>query len=70
MEYDIPNFHEYVHSFYGVWGLYPISANIDDIRAATDIAIERYGESFVGDSVDRERVRDILLDDFGCIDLN
>lgn len=66
---DIDQFHKYVFNFYrgdGL-GLYPMGVNIDDIRAATDIAIARHGDSFCADSVDRERVRDILIDDFGYI---
>lgn len=63
---DLQAFHEYVFSFYGRGGLYPMNATIDDIRAATLISIDKYGaDRFCGDSLDREIVRDILIDDFG-----
>lgn len=63
---QLSQFYQYVLSFYGKGGLYPMNANIDDIAAATDISIKKYGaDRFCGDSLDREIVRDILIDDFG-----
>lgn len=60
----IEDFVEYVHSFYGKAGIYQIRAGVtfDEIKQATETLIERIGyDNFCADSVDRERVRDILL---------
>lgn len=58
-------FYQYVRSFYGKDGLYPMGATMRDIEAATDIYIDAVGINFEGDSHDREMVRDILIKDFG-----
>lgn len=58
-------FYLYVRSFYGTHGLYPMGANLADIIAATDIYLSRDKTKFVGDSFDREEVRDILISSFG-----
>ena len=63
-------FFDYVLSFYGKGGLYDFGAVIDDIITATQIYINKtitknnqfYTWGY-GDSLDRERVRDILLDE-------
>ena len=61
---DVLDFVEYVYTFYNpVNGVYPIKGAT--IRVVTR-AIETYinktkAEDFVGDSVDREFVRDIIL---------
>lgn len=58
-------FYQYVHSFYGKDGLYPMGATVPDIIAATKILIDAVGDAFDGDSFDREDVRDILIAMFG-----
>jgi hypothetical protein len=58
-------FYQYVRSFYGKDGLYPMGATVPDIVAATKILIDAVGDAFEGDSFDREDVRDILITDFG-----
>ena len=58
-------FYQYVRSFYGNDGLYPMGATMSDIEAATNIHIDAVGINFEGDSHDREMVRDILIKDFG-----
>jgi hypothetical protein len=58
-------FYQYVRSFYGPDGLYPMGATVPDIMAATKILIDAVGDAFEGDSMDREDVRDILIKDFG-----
>jgi hypothetical protein len=58
-------FYQYVRSFYGKDGLYPMGATVPDIVAATKILIDAVGDAFEGDSFDREDVRDILIEDFG-----
>jgi hypothetical protein len=58
-------FYTYVLSFYGKHGLYPMGATLVDVKAATKIHKHRTNIEFEGDSVDRETVRDILIEDFG-----
>lgn len=62
---DFIRFIDYVHSFYGRDGVYPLGVSRDQIAAGTlsYISIIEPNE-FCGDSVDRERVRDIMIDDF------
>ncbi len=58
------NFTSYVMSFYGEKGLYPFSFHETEVEAATIIykaSLSSQGKEFVGDSVDRENVRDIVL---------
>lgn len=61
-------FTDYVYSFYGVDGLYPMTPELthEDIIRATAILEQQYAEqseyNVEYDSIDRERVRDILLD--------
>jgi hypothetical protein len=58
-------FYTYVLSFYGPYGLYPMGVSLTDVKAATKIHKERTRITFVGDSYDREQVRDILINLFG-----
>ena len=64
-------FRNYVRSFYGPGGLYDMGASDTQIAQATIDYIRQcqYGDDHIcwgnGDSVDRERVRDILIDRFG-----
>lgn len=60
-------FYQYVLSFYGKDGLYPMGATVPDIMAATKILIDAVGDAFDADSMDREDVRDILIKDFGYV---
>ena len=58
-------FYDYVLSFYGPDGIYPMGANLTLVRKATQDLIRILkikGEKFCGDSVDRELVRDLLID--------
>jgi hypothetical protein len=64
---EINQFIDYVLSFYGPDGLYPMSANRTVVRKATNdiIRIAKIkGTSFCGDSIDREQVRDLLIDKY------
>jgi hypothetical protein len=60
-------FYQYVHSFYGKDGLYPMGVTLRDIEDATTQYIDSVGTKFGGDSMDREAVRDILIKDFGYV---
>ena len=61
------NFTEYMMAFYGPESeIYPeLAFNETQIAIATGIykmRLDAQGEEFVGDTVDRERVRDIILE--------
>ena len=60
-------FYKYVRSFYGQQGLYPMGATLRDIKAVTGIYLAREATNFEGDSIDREYVRDILINDLGYV---
>lgn len=60
------NFTGYMLDFYGPNGVYNYGFSAEQIQLATQLYKCRLeanypGEEFVGDSVDRERVRDIIL---------
>jgi hypothetical protein len=62
MTNTIEVFVKYCMSFYGPNQLYDVNATEDEIRRATNVRIAtRPDIEFVGDSVDREMVRDIFL---------
>jgi hypothetical protein len=57
-------FYDYVLSFYGKGGIYPMGANLTQIRSATSThkkILNLQGHEFLGDSYDRECVRDLLI---------
>ena len=64
----LAEFHDYVFQFYGFGGVYPMDATLEEIESATKILIDELtatGKEFVGDSIDRELVRDILISEYG-----
>ena len=62
------NFVEYVFDFYGDNGIYDMGATRDQIVDAIKICFDKFGEeNFCSDSVDRERVRDIMIEEFGLV---
>jgi hypothetical protein len=60
----INEFVSYVKDFYGEGGIYDMGATEYQIREATQSLITS-GAEVCFDSIDRERVRDILINDFG-----
>ena len=61
------NFTQYMLDFYGKDGLYPFGFTPEQINFATQLykcrMEDQFGQTeFEGDSVDRERVRDIILE--------
>lgn len=63
-------FRDYVRSFYGPKGVYDMGATAGQIADATVAYLERLKTSpdqtwGGGDSLDREHVRDILIEKFG-----
>jgi len=57
----------YVHEFYGPEGIYPMGATIGTICSATQTLLEREGTNVQFDSLDRERVRDIMIEEHGLV---
>jgi hypothetical protein len=60
-------FYDYVLSFYGPGGIYPMGATLDLVERATSDLIkilEIKDQEFCGDSIDRELVRDLLIDKY------
>ena len=60
------NFTQYILDFYGPKGIYDYGFTAEQVDLATQLYKTRLehiypGETFCGDSVDRERVRDIIL---------
>lgn len=70
------DFISYVYSFYGPGELYPLrrlgpqgvweNVTKDQIVEATK-TLRHHGENMPCDSIDREKVRDILIHDFGFV---
>jgi hypothetical protein len=64
---QINDFIDYTMSFYGPGGIYPMGANRTVVRKATNDVIritKIKGQKFCGDSIDRELVRDIMIDKY------
>jgi hypothetical protein len=64
---EMTDFYDYVLSFYGKDGLYPMGATLPLIQQATNDIIQILqikNEEFCGDSIDRELVRDLLIDKY------
>jgi hypothetical protein len=60
-------FYDYVLSFYGPDGIYPMGATLTVVQKATNDLIsilQIKGQEFCGDSIDRELVRDIMMDKY------
>ena len=67
-------FRDYVHSFYGKGGIYDLGCSIPDIENAIylyfgKLQVIEYMDWGNGDSLDRERVREILQEVFGFAEL-
>tara|TARA_A200000159_G_C7314325_1_gene336049 strand:+ start:1217 stop:1438 length:222 start_codon:yes stop_codon:yes gene_type:complete len=64
----INDFVKYVMEFYGKGGIYDFGAKEEDIVKAVGIRLQNRPElPFDGDTLDREIVRDILLDKMGYV---
>ena len=62
-ENEYKRFVDYVYDFYGKNGIYDMGATRDNITTATiDYVSSDDSLPFYGDSLDRERVRDIILE--------
>ncbi len=60
-------FYDYVLSFYGPGGIYPMGATLTVVQKATNDLIsilQIKGQEFCGDSIDRELVRDLMMDKY------
>lgn len=58
-------FYSYVLRFYGPEGIYDMGATLDQVMEATAKYIKESDIPFEGDSIDRENVRDIMMNDYG-----
>ena len=63
---NLMSFYKYMGDFYGKKGIYPDKKGRDlkvgDINKALSVYLKKYAkDQFTGDSLDRERVRDILI---------
>ena len=64
-------FVDYVYDFYGKNGIYDMGATRDNITTATiDYVSSDDSLPFYGDSLDRERVRDIMISKFNLKEVN
>lgn len=62
----IERFIEYVLEFYGKGGIYDFGASEEEVLKALKIRLEKHNDiDFGGDSLDRELVRDIILENRG-----
>ena len=61
-------FVSYVYDFYGKNGIYDMGATVSQIQTATihylSSLLSKREYTFCGDSLDRERVRDIMIEKF------
>jgi len=56
-------FIDYVMSFYGPGGVYDMDATVEEVKEAIVLLSVRFPNTeFVGDSIDREHVREIIID--------
>ena len=55
------NFTQYLLEFYGPNGIYDYGFTSTEINLATQLYKTRLTTPFVGDSIDREAVRDLVL---------
>ena len=64
----IKEFFNYVYDFYGKGGVYDMGATVSQITTATidylSSLLSKGEYTFCGDSLDRERVRDIMISKF------
>lgn len=63
MNFNMQEFIKYVLSFYGPGGLYDFNASVDEVKKAIRIRLLNDDVPFEGDTVDREAIRDIILDE-------
>ena len=68
----VNNFAEYVMDFYGPNGIYDMKATLQIVHLAIGMLMERSKErggefDCTIDSIDRERVRDIMIEEFELV---
>ena len=65
---DIQEFIDYVFDFYGKEGVYDMGATKEQITFATCCVLSKYGsEEFLGDTTDRERVCQVMIDTYNLV---
>jgi hypothetical protein len=55
-------FINYVLAFYGPGGVYPYHFTREEVINAIFVHLDKTSTEFIGDSIDRERVRDYVLE--------
>ncbi len=58
--YGIDEFVDYCRGYYGIDGIYNMNATYEQIRKCCCHYITIVGDSFEGDTIDRERVKELL----------
>jgi len=61
------NFVYYVNSFYGNDGIYPLGVTYETIESACEKYYNELASSFEADSIDRERVRELIISEYGGV---
>ena len=64
---NLDEFYMYVYRYYGKNGIYDMGATIEQIISATVIRMRHKDIPFEGDTIDRERVCEIMIDKFGLV---
>lgn len=60
---EVNRFVDYALSFYGPGRVYGMGATKEEITEALEVRLQRYPDTpFCGDSLDRELVRDIIME--------
>ena len=65
MESTLQEFIDYCATFYGEEGIYDMNASLEQIQHCCCFYITFMGHDFEGDTMDRERVRDLLIWKYG-----
>jgi len=63
----VNEFIDYCNSYYGIDGIYDMNATIQQISECCCLYFTIVGDSFEGDTMDRERVRELLYWKHGLI---
>jgi hypothetical protein len=61
-------FYDYVLSFYGPDGIYPMGATLELVKQSTSFYLKSLkvgAQEFCGDSIDREHIREIMITKYG-----
>ena len=57
---NMNGFIQYCNSYYGIDGIYDMNATLEQIKECCYLYLNIIQDEFEGDTIDRERVRDLL----------